>query len=137
VIIGVIAIVLLPSIPVLFITAAWFQRLPVDQVGIGLAILAVEVAFLTALNISLGVIFRSVPPVLLCSLAIWFLPTILPAFSGLRWLLYVLPSYLPVSAILGAGGANEWAVLTIPAFSVGIGALAYATAAEIFEGQEL
>lgn len=134
---GIAAIVVLPSIPVLLITAIWFQQLPIDQVGIGLVVLAVEVSFLTLLNVALGVVFRSVPPVLLCSLAIWFLPTILPAFGGLRWLLYVLPSYLPVAAIVAAAQPDDWAVVTIPAFSLGLGALAFWTAAELFEGQEL
>jgi ABC-type transport system involved in multi-copper enzyme maturation permease subunit len=134
---GVAAIVILPSIPVLLITAAWFQQLPIDQVGAGLLVLAVEVAFLTALNVGLGVVFRSVPPVLMCSLAVWFLPTILPAFAGLRWLFYVLPSYLPVAAIVGAGGVDEWMVVSVPAFSLGLGALVFWIAAELFEGQEL
>jgi ABC-type transport system involved in multi-copper enzyme maturation permease subunit len=134
---GVATIVILPSIPILVIIALWFQMLPLDNVIAALLILSIEMAFLAFLNVALGVVFRSVTPVLLVSLAVWFLPNLGPVFAGV-WSIRVLPAYLPLAAILAAYDPSaDIMVLTVPLASMLIGAVGFSVAARLFEGQEL
>jgi ABC-type transport system involved in multi-copper enzyme maturation permease subunit len=134
---GIATIVLLPSIPILVIVAIWFQTLPLDSVIIAMAILSIEMTFLAFVNVALGVLFRSVTPVLLVSLAIWFLPNLGPVFAG-EWSIRVLPAYLPVAAIVAATDPSEDVmVLTVPLVAVLLSGIAFLVAAQLFEGQEL
>ena len=77
-------------------------------------------------------------PIALLSLGLWFVPVIAPWITRAEWLLYELPSYLPVAAIAVAYRGWEHAeFVSIPVASLIIAAIIFATAAAWFERQEL
>jgi hypothetical protein len=94
-------------------------------------------AFLSFTVIAIGVLFRSVAPIAIIALAIWFLPTVIPAVASLNWTYRVLPSYLPIAAISAAVSETESLTFTIPLAAVVIATLAFTLAVLHFERQEL
>ena len=133
-----IAIIGIPSLVWLLLTLALFQDVPVANVVGSMLILYVEVGFLAATTVALGVPLRSVTPIALVALGLWFIPTIAPVVASLEWTFYVLPSYLPVAAIIVIyDGFNETETITIPLFSAAIAVLVFMGAVSLFEQQEL
>lgn len=139
-IVAVTAIVLTPTLIFTTFMLLFFQNVPLDRILAATAVLTVEMVFLSTVVVALGVLFRSVMPILLVSLALWFAPVIVPAINNLDWTIYVLPSYLPVAAIVAAVSDQSdiaGAALTVPLASAAIALLALATAITLFEKQEL
>ena len=100
--INIVTLILIPTVIWLAITFVLFADLPAARILLACVILGVEVAFLSFLTIALGVPFRSVTPVSLITLAVWFLPNFVPAVASLEWTYRVLPSYLPLAAVAAA-----------------------------------
>lgn len=138
-IVGVVTIVIAPSIIWFLLTVVLFRDVLIGNILAAVLILCVELAFLSFLSVALGVVFRSVTPILIFSLGLWFVPTIIPAIVGLDWTLYILPSYLPLAAIVAAFDPSEEQrfVLLNPLASLGISAGVFWLSAVIFERQEL
>ena len=132
-----VTLVLLPSAIWLAVTLALFGSVPGGQVLGGAAILCVEMGFLSFAIIALGVPLRSVPPIAVISLALWFLPNIVPAVASLRWTYRVLPSYLPFAALSAALGESDDYTITVPLASLLIAAVTFVLAVFWFERQEL
>jgi hypothetical protein len=135
----VVTVVVAPSIVWLLLTVVLFRGVLIGNIFAAVLILCVEVAFLSFVNVALGVVFRSVTPILIFSLGLWFVPTIIPSIQSLDWTVYVLPAYLPVAAIVAAYDPSEEKrfVLLIPLVSLGISACVFWLSAVIFERQEL
>lgn len=137
-IVGAVSIVIVPLVVWFVLMTLFFNDVPLSRPFVGMLILLLEVAFIAFLNISLGVPFRSVPPIAIVSLAFWFAPSFLPAVAALEWTFRVLPSYLPIAAAAWAlGEPYDRALFTIPLSSVLIGAGAFVAAIIWFEQQEL
>ncbi len=137
-IVGAVSIVIVPLIVWFVLMTLFFNDVPLTRPAIGMLILLLEVAFLSFLNISLGVPFRSVPPIAIVSLAFWFAPTFLPAIPALEWTFQVLPSYLPlVAAAVAAEVEFEKGFWLVPLCSALSGAIAFIVALVWFEQQEL
>jgi len=135
---SVLTVILVPAAVWTVLTVALFEDVPLGRVLGSVGILCIEVAFLCFLNVALGVLFRSVTWVAIFSLAIWFAPTIVPAIATLEWMVYVLPSYLPIMAIaLIDVGYSERAFATVPLSATIIGAAVFAAGVWLFEQQEL
>ncbi len=136
--INIITLILIPTLIWFVITFALFADLPSMRILLACVILGVEVTFLSFLTIALGVPFRSVTPVSLITLAIWFLPNFVPAVSSLEWTYRVLPSYLPLAAVAAAADTELTSpLLTIPLASLGATVLLTTLALLQFERQEL
>lgn len=135
--IACVTLVLLPSLIWLVVMVALFAGVSVTQVFGATAILCVEMCFLSFLIVALGVPLRSVAPIAVIALALWFLPNVVPAIESLRWTYRVLPSYLPIAALTAALGETEAFTITVPLAAVVIAALAFVLAVFWFEGQEL
>jgi len=131
-----VALVIVPSVVWYAVTAALFANVPFASVYIAAAMLCLEMGFLSAFVVALGVPLRSVTPIAIIALALWFMPTVLPAFS-LRWMVYILPSYLPIEATLASIDETSASTVTVPIASAIAGALAFAGAVIMFERQEL
>ena len=136
-IIACVTLVLLPSLVWLVVMIALFANVPVTQVFGGTAILCVEMCFLSFSIVALGVPLRSVAPIAVIALALWFLPNIVPAIESLRWTYRVLPSYLPLAALSASLGETRGFTITVPLAALVIAALAFVLAVFWFEGQEL
>lgn len=130
-------LVLIPTLVWLVLSVLLFAEIPVAAVIVAAAILCVEVAFLSFVIVALGVAFRSVPPVAILALAIWFVPNFVPIIATLDWTYRVLPSYLPLAALSVAIEETEAATWTVPLASVVIAAAAFAVGVVWFERQEL
>jgi len=136
--VGAVSIVIVPLVVWFVLMTAFFNDVPLTRPTIGMSMLLLEMAFLAFLNISLGVPFRSVPPIAILSLAFWFAPTFLPAIPALEWTFQVLPSYLPlVAAAVAAGVEFEKGFWLVPLFSAVSGGIAFVLALVWFEQQEL
>jgi ABC-2 type transport system permease protein len=131
-----VTLVIVPSAVWFAVTAALFTHVPFANVYIAVAILCLEMGFLSAFVVALGVPLRSVTPIAIIALALWFMPTVLPVFS-LRWMLYILPSYLPIEAMLAAVDKMSGRTATVPLASAIAGLLVFAGAVIMFERQEL
>jgi hypothetical protein len=114
-----------------------FQGISAPAIAGAALILCIEMAFLSFTVIAIGVLFRSVAPIAIIALAIWFLPTVIPAVASLNWTYRVLPSYLPVAAVSAAISDVESATLTIPIAALAIASVAFTLAVLHFERQEL
>jgi len=138
---SLIAIAMLVALP----TAIWlammlalFQDVPLGRIAAATLVLCVEMGFLSFFIVALGVPFRSVPPIAMIGLAVWFLPNFVPAIGSLRWTYHLLPSYLPLAALGFAVADDTRAFMyTVPLASVGIAAALFAAAVVMFERQEL
>jgi len=116
---------------------ALFRDVPVANIIVAAGILCVEMAFLSFVIVALGVPLRSVTPIAVVALALWFLPNVVPAIERLRWTARVLPSYLPIAALGMAIDEAGSYTLTIPLASIAIAAVAFVGAVLAFERQEL
>jgi ABC-type transport system involved in multi-copper enzyme maturation permease subunit len=135
-----IAIAMLVVVP----TAVWltmmlvlFSGVPVANVIIASAILCVEMVFLSFVTIALGVPFRSVAPITVIALALWFLPSLAPGIRTLEWTYRILPSYLPLAALSAALDEMQSATLTVPLVAAGVTVAVFVIAILQFERQEL
>ncbi len=135
--IACITIVIIPSAIWVTLSLVFFEAVPAAHIIVAAGILCVEMAFLSFVVVALGVVFRSVAPVAVCALAVWFLPNVVPAISSLNWTYRILPSYLPIAALSVALNEKETYALTIPIASIILAALAFAAAVLQFERQEL
>jgi ABC-2 type transport system permease protein len=131
------ALVIAPSIVWFVVTAALFTGVPFATVYIAASILCLEMAFLSAFTVALGVPLRSVTPIAIIALALWFMPTFVPSISALRWTYHVLPAYLPLEATAAAVDEMSATTATVPIASAIIAVLAFAGAVVMFERQEL
>jgi len=136
-IVGACTLVLAPTAVFIAMTLALFTDVSLANVGIATLILCIEMAFLAFFIVALGVPFRSVTPIAIIGLALWFLPTFVPAIASLRWTYRVLPSYLPLAAVTAAVDEMSSAVITVPAVSIDTAAALFAVAVIMFERQEL
>jgi ABC-type transport system involved in multi-copper enzyme maturation permease subunit len=130
-------LVLAPTAVFTAMTLALFTDVPLANMGIATVILCIEMGFLAFFIVALGVPFRSVTPIAITGLALWFLPTFVPAIVSLRWTERVLPAYLPLAAVTAALDEMSSAVVTVPAISIATGAALFALAVMMFERQEL
>ena len=130
-------IVLVPSAIWLVVTLLLFQDISIINILAAAGILCIEMAFLSFAVLSIAVFFRSVAPIAIVSLALWFLPNVVPAIASLRWTYRVLPSYLPLAALSAAIDQADGPTATIPLASLAIAAVAFAVAVLFFERQEL
>jgi ABC-type transport system involved in multi-copper enzyme maturation permease subunit len=138
---SLIAIAMLVALP----TAIWlammlalFQDVPLARIGAATLVLCVEMGFLSFFIVALGVPFRSVPPIAMTGLGVWFLPNFVPVIASLRWTYHLLPSYLPFVALRFAVADHTRAYqYTVPLASIGIAAALFAAAVVMFERQEL
>lgn len=136
--INITTLILLPTVIWFAITFALFSDVPGARVLLASGILGVEILFLSFLTISLGVPFRSVTPISIITLAVWFLPNFVPSITSLEWTYRVMPSYLPLAAFAAAADANLTSpLLTIPIASVVAVVVLTALALLQFERQEL
>lgn len=137
--ISAISVVIVPTIVWLAVMIALFQGVPYGYVLWSTAILLLEVGFLSFAVVALGVPLNAVVWIALLSLGFWFIPTAAPAIQTLEWTYRVLPSYLPVAAILATDPqyATDWEVFSISIASIVIGAGLFIAAALWFERQEL
>lgn len=135
--IGIGALVAVPSAIWLTLMLLLFQDVPVGRVFVAILILCIEMGFLSFFIVALGVPFKSVPPIALVGLGFWFLPSFVPAVSSLRWTYHVLPSYLPLAALSAAINENDAFTYTVPIASIAIAALLFAASVVMFERQEL
>jgi ABC-2 type transport system permease protein len=136
-VIACVTVVLIPSMIWLVFTLLFFQDISVINILAATGILCIEMAFLSFAVLSIGVFFRSVAPIAIISLALWFLPNVVPAVERLRWTYRVLPSYLPIAALSAAIDQADGPTITIPLASLAIAAVAFAVAVVYFERQEL
>lgn len=134
---NIITLILIPTAVWLALTLLLFNGVPGLRIVLAAGILGVEVLFLSFLTIALGVPFRSVTPVSLITLAIWFLPNFVPAITSLQWTYRVLPSYLPLAAVSAAVDEMSSSTLTIPIAAITGTAIITALALLQFERQEL
>jgi ABC-type transport system involved in multi-copper enzyme maturation permease subunit len=135
--INIVTLVLIPTAVWLAITFVLFAGVPASRMLLAAGILSIEVFFLSFVTIALGVPFRSVTPVSLVALAVWFLPNLLPAIGSLNWTYRILPSYLPLAAVSAAIDEMSWPTLTVPLAAV-CGAVVLTLLALVqFERQEL
>lgn len=130
-------LVILPSAVWVIMTFALFRDVPAMNIVVAAAILCVEMVFLSFTVVALGVVFRSVAPIAILSLALWFLPNVVPAIESLRWTYRVLPSYLPIAALSVAVDDAQSFSVTIPLVSILIAAIVFVGAVTQFERQEL
>ena len=135
--INLITLVVIPTTIWLVLTLVLFADVPTARILLASSILGIEVFFLTFVTIALGVPFRSVTPITLIALAVWFLPNFVPAISSLRWTFRVLPSYLPISAVSVAINEMTAATFTVPLAAVVLTVALTALALLQFERQEL
>lgn len=135
--INIVTLVLIPTAVWLALSVALFAGVPVAQIVLAAGILGIEVFFLSFVTIALGVPFRSVTPISLLALAIWFMPNFVPAIGSLRWTFRVLPSYLPIAAISAAMDEMSWPTLTVPLAAVVSAVVLTVLALIQFERQEL
>ncbi|HXK32611.1 MAG TPA: ABC transporter permease subunit [Dehalococcoidia bacterium] len=140
--VGIVAIVVIPTAVFAALSVGLFQDVPLERIGLAAVVLSVEMIFLSTLVVALGVPLRSVMPILLIALAVWFAPVIvpLPAFERTEWTTYVLPSNLPLAAVLSAvrdRGEFAAAAVTVPMVAVGLTLLLLVAALSLFERQEL
>jgi ABC-type transport system involved in multi-copper enzyme maturation permease subunit len=131
------AIVILPSAVWCLLMVALFREVPVANIIVAAGILCIEMTFLSFVIVALGVPLRSVTPIAIIALALWFLPNVVPEFERLRWTANVLPSYLPIAAVGVAIDEAGSYTLTIPLASVAVAAVAFVGAVLAFERQEL
>lgn len=137
-IVGAVSIVIVPLVVWFVLMMLFFTDVPLQRPFVGLLILLLEMAFISFLNVSLGVPFRSVPPIAIVSLAFWFAPSFLPAIPALEWTYQVLPAYLPLAgAAWAAGEPYEKLFVLIPLSSAIIGVVTFFVALVWFERQEL
>lgn len=135
---GYATLVVVPMVVWLVVMLLLFERVPVGQAMLSAVILGVEVAFLSFFTVSLGVAFKSVPPIAVVALALFFAPTIAPSISALEWTFRVLPSYLPLAAIVVNEPELERSpLLTIPLSSIAVAAVMFVGMVAWFERQEL
>lgn len=132
-----VTIVIVPTIVWYVVTALLFRGISIPAVAGGSLILCIEMAFLSFAVIAIGVAFRSVAPIAIIALAVWFLPAVIPAISLLNWTAKVLPAYLPVAAVSAAISQTGSSTYTIPLAAIGIAAVAFTLAVLHFERQEL
>lgn len=135
--INLVTLVVIPTTIWLVLTLVLFVDVPTARILLAASILGIEVFFLSFVTIALGVPFRSVTPITLIALAVWFLPNFVPAIGSLRWTYRILPSYLPVSAVSAAIDEMSGATLTVPVAAVIITVALTALALLQFERQEL
>lgn len=138
---SLIAIVMLVALPTLFwlvMMLVLFQDVPLARIAVATIILCVEMGFLSFFIVALGVPFRSVPPIAITGLGVWFLPNFVPAIESLRWTYQVLPSYLPLAALSAAIARDPEAfTYTVPIAAAVAAAAVFAAAVVMFERQEL
>lgn len=131
------ALVILPTVVFLVLMLMLYRDVPVANVFGAAAVLSIQMAFLSFFVVAIGVPLKTVTPVALVALALWFLPNFVPAIESLQWTWRVLPSYLPIAAFAAAVGENTSSALTIPAVSVAFAAAVFGLAVIMFERQEL
>lgn len=136
-VVACVTIVVIPSIVWLGLTLLMFTEARPGLVGVAALILCIEMAFLSFTVVALGTAFRSVAPVAIIALALWFLPNVVPAIESLNWTYRVLPSYLPIAAAVVAVDESESFAVTVPLASIGIATAVFAGAVLHFERQEL
>jgi ABC-type transport system involved in multi-copper enzyme maturation permease subunit len=136
--IGIVMLVALPTVVWLAMMLLLFQGVPVDRILVATLILCIEMGFLSFFIVSLGVPFRSVPPIAISGLALWFLPNFVPAVQSLRWTYHFLPSYLPIAALsIAIEDDPRSFAYSVPLFAIALAAALFAGAVVMFERQEL
>lgn len=135
--VGIGALVLIPSAVWLVLMLLFFEGVPTGPILGAALILCIEMAFLSFFIVALGVPFRSVPPIAMIGLGIWFLPTFVPAIESLRWTYHVLPAYLPIAAVSAVASETDAATYTVPLASVVAAVGLFGIAVVMFERQEL
>ncbi len=134
---SILTVVAVPTLIFGVLMFALFQDVPLAALISATLILCVEMAFLSFFTIAIGVPLRTVTPIALTSLAFWFLPTLVPAITSLRWTFRVLPSYLPIAALSAAAEEASSPTYTIPLASIVLAAGVFVAAVALFERQEL
>ncbi len=131
-------LLVIPTIVWIALMVLLFNDVPLDQVLWALLLLAVEMTFLSFLIIALGVPLKSVMPIALVALAVWFIPNFVPTISTIEWTYRVVPSYLPLLATAAAyGDGFESIFVTVPIAALVIAAAAFIGAVLMFERQEM
>ncbi|HYM15430.1 MAG TPA: ABC transporter permease subunit [Dehalococcoidia bacterium] len=130
-------LVVAPTAVFAMLAGALFQGLPAAHVLVAALILCIEMGFLSFFIVALGVPFRSVTPIAILGLAVWFLPTFVPNIGALRWTYRILPSYLPVAAYDAALDQATSATVSVPAAAIACAAGLFGAAVIMFERQEL
>ena len=93
-------LVVAPTLVWLVMMLALFQGVPIGRILAAELILCVEMGFLSFFIIALGVPFRSVPPIAMLGLGLWFLPNFVTGLARLSWTYRVLPSYLDRKSVV-------------------------------------
>ena len=135
--INIVTLVIVPTAIWFVLTAALFVHVPTAQILLATGILGIEVFFWSFVTIALGVPFRSVTPITLIALAVWFLPNFVPAIGTLRWTYHILPSYVPLAAVSASVNEMSWSTLTVPLAAVIVTITVTTLALLQFERQEL
>ncbi len=137
--VSAVTVVIVPTLVWLVVMTALFQEMPYGYILWSMTILLLEVGFLSFAVVALGVPLNAVVWIALLSLGFWFIPTAAPGIQTLEWTYRVLPSYLPIAAIIAAEPqyATDSEVFTISIASVVIAAGLFIAAALWFERQEL
>jgi ABC-type transport system involved in multi-copper enzyme maturation permease subunit len=134
--VAVAMIVAVPSLVWLAVTIALFQGIAVGPVLVGMGILALEAVVFSFFTVALGVPFRSIAPITIAALGLWFVPNFLVSIAG-DWTRQILPSFLPEAAYNAAISDTNSATWTVPVASVALAAIAFGIALLRFEQQEL
>jgi ABC-2 type transport system permease protein len=132
-----VALVIVPSVAWYVVTSALFTGVPFAGAYIAAAILCLEMVFLSAFTVALGVPLRSVTPIAIIALALWFMPTFVPAIGALSWTYHILPAYLPIEATAAAVDEASRSTASVPIAAAIFAVLAFAGAVLMFERQEL
>jgi ABC-2 type transport system permease protein len=135
--ISALTVVLIPTATCMVLMVALFDGIEYEYVLWATAILLVEVAFLTLCMTALGVPLNAVMWIALLGLGLWFIPVAAPVFG--EDVYRVLPSYLPLAAILATNPdyAGDSEVFTITIASVAVAGLVFLASLLVFERQEL
>ena len=134
---SIVTLVAFPTLVFGILMLVLFQGVPIAALVSATLILCIEMGFLSFFTIAIGVPLRTVTPIALTALAFWFLPTLVPAISSLRWTFRVLPSYLPIAALSAAAEEASSPTYTIPLASILLAAGVFVAAVALFERQEL
>jgi ABC-type transport system involved in multi-copper enzyme maturation permease subunit len=134
-----VTIVIVPSFFCVLLMTLLFEDVPLGHVSWAVIILLVEMTFLSFCIVAIGVPLNAVVWVAVVSLGLWFVPTFVPAIQTLEWTVRVLPSFLPIAAIVASqpGYATDSHVFSIVISSIVFGALLFVASAVLFERQEL
>jgi ABC-2 type transport system permease protein len=131
-------LVVVPSAVWIALMVLLFNDVPMDRVLLALVLLTIEMTFLSFVIVALGVPLKSVMPIALVALGVWFIPNFVPAIGRIEWTAYVIPSYLPLGAVAASyGDWFHWFFITVPSSAIVIATAAFIGAVLLFERQEM